>query len=240
MLPGATLARTLARTGVDWICVDCEHGNIADADMHNATHAIASCGVSPIVRVPGKEDWMVKRALDAGAHGVVCPLLKSVQDVKDFVASCKFPPGGTRGFGSMFPLEAFRKADGTPPNAYEYLTQANGTILTIAQIETKEALENVEEIAAIDGLDVLFVGPFDLGNNIGRPLIPTMHDDLRAAIERVRVAAEKAGKWSGFFCGDGQQSKAMAAKGFNMVSVVTDASSLQGYISGQIAAAKGS
>ncbi|KAL7772138.1 hypothetical protein CFE70_002091 [Pyrenophora teres f. teres 0-1] len=97
MLPGTNHSRAIARSGVDWICVDTEHGNINDSQMHEAVTAIAHAGVSPLVRIAANEAWMVKRALDAGAHGVVVPLIYTVDDAKRLVSSTKFPPQGTRG-----------------------------------------------------------------------------------------------------------------------------------------------
>jgi hypothetical protein len=94
MLPGTNHARAIARSGVDWICVDCEHGNINDSQMHEAVTAIAHAGVSPLVRIAANEAWMVKRALDCGAHGVIVPLIYTVDDAKHLVSSAKFPPQG--------------------------------------------------------------------------------------------------------------------------------------------------
>ncbi|KAG0649943.1 2-dehydro-3-deoxyrhamnonate aldolase [Hyphodiscus hymeniophilus] len=160
MIPGSNVSRTLARTGVDWVLIDCEHGNIDGA-------------------------------LDAGAHGVLVPLLYTAEDAKKLVLSAKFPPVGQRGFGSPFPMERFHPDLG----AGDYLQQANEAILTMVQIETKEAVDNVDAIAAVPGIDVLFVGPFDLGNNIGHPIIDgKMHDDLHAAIAKTLKAANAAGK----------------------------------------------
>lgn len=105
MLPGTNHSRAIARSGVDWICVDGEHGNIADNQMHEAVAAIAACGVSPIVRIPANEAWMVKRALDSGAHGICVPLLHTADDAMRLVESAKFPPQGNRGFGSPFPMQ---------------------------------------------------------------------------------------------------------------------------------------
>ncbi|KAE9376958.1 Phosphoenolpyruvate/pyruvate domain-containing protein [Stipitochalara longipes BDJ] len=196
MIPGSNVSRTLARTGVDWVVVDCEHGNMDDAAMHEAVPAIAACRVSPIVRIPDNQSFMVKRALDSGAHGVLVPLLYTVEDAKKLVLSAKFPPQGHRGFGSPFPQERFHPDLGST----DYLQQANDSLLTIVQIETKEALENVDGIAAVPGIDVLFVGPFDLGNNIGHPIINgVMHDGLHAAIAKVLKAANEAGKKAGIF-----------------------------------------
>ncbi|KAL0635767.1 hypothetical protein Q9L58_005300 [Maublancomyces gigas] len=201
LMPGHHHARAIARSGVDWVLVDTEHGSLDDAAMHEAVQAIAGCGVSPLVRIPACEGWMFKRALDAGAHGVMVPLISTAQDARTAVKYSKFPPMGLRGFGSPFPMGAFGIS-----SAVEYLEQANDSLLTIVQIETKEGLENVEEIAAVDGIDVLYVGPFDLGNSIGHPITSdTLHPNLHAAIEKVRDAAVAAGKRSGIYCTDGDQ-----------------------------------
>ncbi|KAL9099240.1 MAG: hypothetical protein Q9163_005231 [Psora crenata] len=158
MLPGSNQARTIARCGFDWICVDTEHGNIDDGAMHEAVAAIAACGVSPIVRIAANEGWMVKRnfrlwiviamvsdvpqgALDSGAHGIIVPLLETAEDAKKLVRSAKFPPMGNRGLGSPFAMGNIGD-----PSMAEYLQQANDSLVTIVQIETKEALENVSAI----------------------------------------------------------------------------------------------
>ncbi|KAI0197567.1 Pyruvate/Phosphoenolpyruvate kinase-like domain-containing protein [Astrocystis sublimbata] len=196
-LPGANVSRVLARTpGVDWVLVDCEHGNIDDAAMHEAVPAIASCGVSPIVRLPDMQGWMIKRALDSGAHGVLIPLLRSAEEAKKIVAAAKFPPQGQRGLGSPFAMERFNPI----PTMTEYLQHANDSLLTIVQIETQEALDSVEEIAAVPGIDVLFIGPFDLGNNIGHPILDgVIKPELERAIDRILAATKKANKKAGFF-----------------------------------------
>ena len=138
MLPGANLARTVARCGFDWICVDTEHGNIDDAAMHESVAAIGACGVSPVVRVAANEAWMIKRVLDAGAHGVMVPWINTAEDARKAVSASKFPPQGIRGFGSPFSMQTF--GDIGP---VEYLQQSNESILTILQIESKEGLANV-------------------------------------------------------------------------------------------------
>jgi 4-hydroxy-2-oxoheptanedioate aldolase len=207
-----------------------------DAAMHEAVPAIAACGVSPIVRIPDNQGFMVKRALDTGAHGILVPLLYTPEDAKNLVRSAKFPPQGNRGFGSPFPQERFHPSLG----AGDYLQQANDAILTMVQIETKEALDNVDAIAAVPGIDVLFVGPFDLGNNIGHPIIDgKMHDDLHAAIAKVLKAANGAGKKAGIFCTSGEQSKGYADDGFHMISVATDMHILPAGVMDSLNKAKG-
>ncbi|KAM7209329.1 Phosphoenolpyruvate/pyruvate domain containing protein [Naviculisporaceae sp. PSN 640] len=178
MLPGANISRILARSGVDWVMVDCEHGNMDDAAMHEAVPAIAALGVSPIVRIPDLQGWMIKKT-------------------KQVVAAAKFPPQGRRGFGSPLAMQNFQPM----PTFTEYLQQANEGTLVMVQIETKEALDAVEEIASL--VDVVFIGPFDLGNNIGHPIINGKIDpELHEAMARILRAAEAAGKKCGIFCSD--------------------------------------
>ncbi|KAI0172182.1 HpcH/HpaI aldolase/citrate lyase family protein [Hypoxylon sp. FL1284] len=235
-LPGQNVSRTLARAGVDWVMVDCEHGNLDDAAMHEAVPAIASCGVSPLVRIPDMQGWMIKRALDAGAHGILIPLLRSAEEARKIVAAAKFPPQGQRGLGSPFAMERFNPV----PTMTEYLQQANETLLTMVQIETREALDAVEEIAAVPGIDVLFIGPFDLGNNIGHPILDgVMQPELGRAIDRILDATNKAGKKCGFFATSGEQAKAYADKGFHMISAALDTTLLQAALGTSLSAARG-
>lgn len=210
---------------------------VADGAMHEAVPAIASMGVSPIVRIADNQGWMVKRALDCGAHGILVPLLYTVEDAEKLVRSAKFPPVGQRGFGSPYAPQRF----GASLGSSEYLQQANDALLTMVQIETKEALENVDAIAAVPGIDLLFVGPFDLGNNIGHPIIDgMMHDNLHAAIAKVLKAANKAGKKAGIFCTSGEQAKGYADEGFHMISVATDMFVLPAGVTAALKTVKGS
>jgi len=238
MLPGSNVSRAIAQQGFDWVCVDCEHGNLADAQMHEAVSAVASCGVSPLVRIPDNQGWMVKRALDSGAHGIVVPLLYTADDARRLVQSAKFPPLGQRGYGSPFSQGAFDLRGNL--SGLEYMQQANDGLVTIVQIETKEALENVDAIAAVNGIDVLFIGPFDLGNNIGFPVTGEFAPELNAAIEKIRKAAMAAGKKAGMFCLSGEQARHYADQGFHMISVVADMAALPTFMSISLQKAKGS
>ncbi|MCJ1300850.1 hypothetical protein MMC08_003649 [Hypocenomyce scalaris] len=207
----------------------------SDAAMHESVAAIAGCGVSPIVRIAANEGWMVKRALDSGAHGIIVPLLYTAEDAIKLVKSAKFPPVGHRGFGSPFPMEKF-----SGQTTQEYLQQANNSLLTIVQIETKEALQSVDAIAKVPGIDVLFVGPFDLGNNIGHPILDgVMHDELKEAIAKILQAAKDNGKGSGIYCTSGDQARECADQGFQMVSVAADMIALPAYLTSALASAKG-
>ncbi|EEU45769.1 uncharacterized protein NECHADRAFT_80963 [Fusarium vanettenii 77-13-4] len=189
MLPGANISRLLARSGVDWVLIDCEHGNIDDGAMHDSVPAVAALGVSPLVRVADMQGWMVKRALDSGAHG---------------------------------------------------LYQANDALVTIIQIETHEALESVEEIVAVDGIDALFIGPFDLGNNLGYPIQKGIIGPvLKEALARILAATRRAGKKCGIYCKDAQKTREFAAQGYDMLVAATDYMALQAAVNGEVSLAKG-
>ncbi|RYP49972.1 hypothetical protein DL768_004407 [Monosporascus sp. mg162] len=206
-LPGANVSRALARTpGVDWVMVDCEHGNMDGA-------------------------------LDAGAHGILVPLLRSAEDAKKIVAAAKFPPWGQRGFGSPFAMERFSPI----PSMTEYLQHANESLLTMVQIETQEALDAVDEIARVPGVDVLMIGPFDLGNNIGHPILDgVIKPELQQAMDRILAATKKAGKKAGFFATSPEQARESAEKGFDMISVALDVTHLQASLALSLSVAKGS
>ncbi|KAL7621983.1 hypothetical protein AAE478_007484 [Parahypoxylon ruwenzoriense] len=236
MLPGANISRLLARSGVDWVLIDCEHGNIDDGEMHDAVPAIAAVGVSPLVRLADMQGWVVKRALDSGAHGILVPLVRTVEEARQLVQDAKFPPKGRRGFGSLLALERF-----TPnPTLTEYLYQANDALVTIIQIETKEAFDSVEDIAAVDGVDALFIGPFDLGNNIGHPIQKgVIGPELKNAMTRILTATRKAGKKCGVYCKDAQQAKEFADQGYDMLVAVTDFTALQHAVQEDLGAARG-
>ena len=125
----------------------------------------------------------------------------------------KFPPAGVRGFGSPFAMYRFGLQSNT-----EYLQQANDGIVIVAQIETRQALDNVAAIAKVPGIDVLLVGPFDLGNNIGHPILDgTMSSKLKDAIELIRRTANENGKRAGIYATSGEQARAYAEQGFHMV-----------------------
>ncbi|KAI4660291.1 uncharacterized protein J4E78_004992 [Alternaria triticimaculans] len=235
MLPGTNHARAIARSGVDWICVDTEHGNINDSQMHEAVTAIAHAGVSPLVRIAANEPWMVKRALDSGAHGVIVPLIYTVDDAKKLVSSAKFPPEGTRGFGSPLPTQCFSNE----PLTY-YLRHANTSLLTIVQIETASALACCREIAALPGVDCLLIGPFDLGNNIGHPILtPQMDKELEEAIETIKEAAHAEGKKVAMYCNSGEDARGYVERGFDMVSVLTDQMGITGAFERSLGVASG-
>ncbi|CAH0037078.1 unnamed protein product [Clonostachys rhizophaga] len=174
---------------IDWILVDQEHGNISDDSMHAIVAAAAACGVSPVVRVMEGQRWMIKRALDAGAHGILVPMLDTAEEARKVVEYSKYPPLGRRGIRA--PARGGQHPHGGPIKqltGLEYLAQANSSLVIAVQIETMKGLRNVKEIAEVPGIDVLFIGPFDLGLNIGHPVPASgeMAQELVDAINKAR------------------------------------------------------
>lgn len=147
-LPSSRTAQIIAATGIDGIIIDCEHGNIGDNEMHDAITGISSQGVSPLVRIRGAHADLIKRALDAGAHGIVVPMIHTAADAHAVVENAKFPPQGVRGQGSAFPGYSLGLDIST------YVKQANETLITCVQIESRTGVENVDAICAVPGVGI--------------------------------------------------------------------------------------
>ncbi|MFV0278035.1 MAG: HpcH/HpaI aldolase family protein, partial [Parahaliea sp.] len=157
-LPDIHLAETLARMEIDWLCFDLQHGLMDYSDLLRLLPAITGLPVTPLVRVAANQPEQIGKVLDAGAQGVIVPMVNTAEEALRAVAACRFPPDGHRSCGPM--RDAMIEG-------FEYLATANQQIACIAMIETKEGLGNVEAIAAVPGLDALFVGPMDLSYGLG-------------------------------------------------------------------------
>ncbi|KAB8207719.1 Pyruvate/Phosphoenolpyruvate kinase-like domain-containing protein [Aspergillus parasiticus] len=238
-VPSAPVARTILRAATaspveafSWVLVDAEHGLITDRDYYDLTTAIAAEGASPIIRVPWQEEWMIKRALDSGAHGILTPMCHSVEDARRIVRYCKYPPVGCRGYGPLYAPHAF---PGVQAGA-QYDDNADQNLLVMVQIESRSGLDSVEEIAKVEGLDVLLIGPFDLAKQIG---VVRGGDEHTAAIDRILKAAKAAGKKAAIFCTSGEQAREYAEQGFDMVSVITDQGAMGNAMVQSLSAAQG-
>lgn len=188
---------------------------------------------------------MIKRALDAGAHGIIVPLLETVEDAKNVVKYSKFPPKGNRGLGSALSMEKFisgKTGDVTEVPMSDYFRDSNSSTLVIVQIETASALKQVKEIAGVEGVDVLLIGPNDLGNSIGHPMILNggKHaPELTEAIGTIHKAAQDAGKKSAIYMASGEDAKQYADMGFNMINCANDIAILKKYVSQHAGIANG-
>lgn len=222
-IPSVRQAQIVSLTGVDGIILDGEHGHIGDDAMHNSVAAVASLGVSPIIRVRGPSHDILKRALDTGAHGIMVPQVNNADEARQVVASAKFPPQGVRGQGSAFPAIAHGLT--TP----EYMKSANETIITMIQIETVAGVENVDEICAVEGVDLVFIGPNDLAQSL-LGYVPARGDEpeFLAAIDKIIAAGRKHGKWVGRMVNNGAAAKE-ARDRYDTVAITGDTKAIQNW-----------
>lgn len=216
-------ARVMARLGFDWLVVDMEHSAQSPILMADMVATIADAGTcAPIVRVPSNSVEWFKWALDAGAWGVVVPMVNSRAEAQRAVEFSKYPPLGNRSIGGIFGPYGFGTTDWP-----RYAQVANDEIIMIIQIESAQALQNLDEILAVPGIDVAFVGPNDLHAQLG--LVPSSDGAEPAfveALERVSVAAKKHHVALGIFSSDGKAAAVRVRQGFQMISVTTDAGSM--------------
>jgi 4-hydroxy-2-oxoheptanedioate aldolase len=222
-LPGVPQARLLARAGFDWIAIDAEHSHLDLSTLAATIGAIADAGsCAPLVRLPSNSVEWFKWALDAGAWGVIVPMVNTPAEAAQAVAWCNYPPAGMRSMGGALAPLGFAAA-----NWPEYYAAANAEILVAVQIESAAALQQLDAIIGMPGVDVAFVGPNDLHAQIGLP--PSSEGaepEFCAALNQVIAAARRHQRALGIFCNNGAAARARVAEGFQMVNVATDAALL--------------
>ena len=192
----AIVPPVLKQNGFDFMLIDTEHGCFNPAEVANLIQLGKRAELCPLVRVPSPDRAEIKRVLDAGAEGVMIPMSASLDDVRETVANSKYPPIGQRGAHLLRPHTDYV----APADAGEFMQEANDNLLTIVQIETEAALELCEEIAAMEGVDMLYVGPSDLSIALGHPMKGD-HPDVLNAVERVGKACRAGGKIAGSHLG---------------------------------------
>lgn len=218
ILPGAVVAEALARTDFDACLIDMQHGLADFADVLAMMTAIHKAGKPAMVRPPLGDEGLAAKVLDAGAAAVIIPMINTADEARALVETTKYPPLGGRSWGPYLAQAA------SGLSTADYLAQANGLFKTIAMIETAEAVENVEAIAATEGIDGLFVGPNDLCISLTGGEAPDFrHPKLEAALAVIVKAAEAAGKVPGIFAPGPDLALDYAAQGFRLISVGTDA-----------------
>jgi len=199
---------------LDWFVFDMEHSAISIETVVHMTQVLNGSSATPIVRVGQIDQAVCKAVLDAGAHGVVVPLVNTPEEAERVVKFCKYPPMGVRGLAGS-------KAADYGLTLGMYLRTANDETLVIAQIETPEALENVDGILANDGVDVAFVGPSDLTLTLGF-LDDRSNPKVAEAMLKVVKAAEAAGKAAGIMVATVDEAKQAVQRGFRFISLGSD------------------
>jgi len=228
-------AETLGRDGFPAVVLDIQHGLWDTASLIVGIGAVHHAGSTPVVRVPLNDFASVSRALDFGAEAIIAPMINSASDARAFAAAAKFPPLGERSWG---PQRAMALQGRTV--ATDYLREANEGTLTLAMIETPTALNNVDDIAQTDGIDALFIGPYDLSTSLSRGTAQDVTaPEVERAIDNICAAAVKAGKIPGIYCRDAERALAMAKRGFKFLTIGSDHGFLRAGIAEQVKAVKG-
>jgi 4-hydroxy-2-oxoheptanedioate aldolase len=234
-LAAPIVAETIAREGFAAVAIDQQHGLWDTAGAAAAIAAVRAGGAAPLVRIPLGAFAAASRALDFGAEGVIAPMINSAADARAFVAATKFPPLGERSWG---PMRAMVLAGIADPKLY--LRAANAATVTLAMIETRSAIDNLDAIAATPGIDVLFVGPSDLSIALsdGAELDPHSKT-VEQALDRVVAAARAAGKIAGLYCANAERALAGAKRGFRFLAVGSDLGFLRAGTAAQLKVLKG-
>jgi 2-dehydro-3-deoxyglucarate aldolase/4-hydroxy-2-oxoheptanedioate aldolase len=214
--PSTGIGRLAAEAGAEYIIYDMEHTGWSIETIRGLIATTRAANAIPMVRVPATEYHLISRPLDVGAMGIMVPMVESAEQAQKLVTSARYPPLGRRG-------AAFGVAhdDYTGGDIIAKMQSANDEVLLMAQIETEHGLENVDAIAAVDGIDILWIGHFDLTNFMGIPGQFTSNTFLDA-VKRVIAACEKHGKVAGIMVGDTATGQAMLDQGFRAVAYSGD------------------
>ncbi len=214
-IPSTVSAETMAQQGWDSLTIDMQHGLVDYTNAMPMMQVISATEVVPLARVNWNEPGQIMKILDAGCYGIICPMVSNRKEAERFVQACKYPPDGYRSFGPMRGL-----IYGGP----DYGDRANDEILKMAMIETKEALENLDEIMSVPGLDGIYIGPADLSLAIGEKPGFDKGEDTKAYSEILRILehAKKNNIFAGIHNGSTDYAKKMIEKGFQFVTVGAD------------------
>ncbi len=230
-IPSTFSAEIVAHAGFDCLTIDLQHGLIDYQSAVPMLQTIATTAVTPLARVPWNDPGVIMKLLDAGCYGIICPMVNSAEEARRFVGACRYPPDGIRSYG---PKRAMLYAGD------DYAEAANDTIVAIAMIETADGLANVDAIAALPGIDALYIGPADLSLALGRTQRTDQTDPVMVeALDAILAAAKRHGKVAGLHTATPAYAAAMIDKGFQLVTISTDAGFLEAEARRVVAATRG-
>lgn len=204
-----------AAAGFDWVLLDMEHGLGDESKILSMIRCLDATGTAPIVRIPALREEYIKHVLDYGAAGIMCPMVRSVEDVHELLACMRYSPQGRRG------LIAGSRASRYGEDFTTYFERANSELLCVVQIETEAALEKVDAIAAVDGVDVLFLGHSDMSLALGCHG-DYGHDSMVTAEQNILRAALKHEKTAGMLLKHGMDEGSYVKRGFHFMAVGSD------------------
>jgi 4-hydroxy-2-oxoheptanedioate aldolase len=229
-LPEPLVCEAIAREGFSAVTLDMQHGMWDTASALAAIAAVHLAGAAPIVRVPLWENATVSRMLDFGAEAIIAPMINGPAEAQGFVQVAKYPPLGERSIGAHRAGMLARV-----PDQKLYIADANEQTITFAMIETRAALDNLDAIAGMPGIDSLFVGPSDLSCSLSNGASMDSHSpEVEAALERVLKACDKHKKIPGLYCRDADRAVAKAKQGFRFLTVASDLAFLRAGTAAQL------
>jgi 4-hydroxy-2-oxoheptanedioate aldolase len=220
MLNSSNAVEGLGWSGFDWLLIDCEHSPVELSDVINHLRILETTPTVPIVRLTLNDPLLIKRHLDAGVGSFMLPFVQTAEEARSAVSQMRYPPHGVRGMAMMHRASRYG-------SAADYLRSAESSLFLIAQIETKQALSNMDEILAVDGVDAVFFGPSDLSASLGQPgqaggdMVTSV---ITGALGRVRAS----GKYAGVLAVNDVQAHIFLEAGFDFVSVANDCALLFG------------
>ena len=214
-IPNGFSAETMAQAGWDSVTVDMQHGVQDYLSMVTCFQAMQAHPVLPMVRVPWLEPGIIGKVLDAGAYGVICPMVNTAEQAAALVSYCRYPPAGARSNG---PIRA-----GIYGVSTGYQKTANEEIVCIPMIETREAVANLPAILDVPGVDAVYIGPSDLGFSHGLiPILDREEPEMLAIFEKVVAETAKRGRTAGIHCGSTAYAKRAIGMGFKLVTIGSD------------------
>ena len=213
-LPSPEIAEMVSSCGFDWLFMDGEHGNLSTLDWQRMLQAVAGRSAA-IIRVASISEREIKKVLDIGADGIIAPQVNTAEEARHVVACCKYPPRGIRGVG-------LARAQGYGSYFSDYVKSANTSTAVIIQAEHIDAVESIDEIVQVDGIDAVFIGPYDLSASMGL-MGQVDHPDVVAAIDRVGQACQQRGLALGYFATTAEPVQAYIDKGYHLICAGVDA-----------------
>lgn len=213
-LPCPVTAEIMSLHDYDSLTIDLQHGLVDYQTALSMLQAMTASGITAMARVPWNEPGIIMKLLDAGCLGIICPMVNTAKDAEDFVGAMRYAPNGYRSSG---PTRA------AMVHGSNYFHEADATLISFAMIETLEALENVEEICAIDGLTGVYIGPSDLSISMGHnPGLDRQEPDVDQAIGKILATAKKHGKRAGIHCSSPEYLKSAYQRGFSFATSLSD------------------
>lgn len=222
------VAEAIACCGFDWAVIDAEHSPLDMMPLVQMLQAFSASATQPVVRVPWNDTVLIKRILDAGAATILVPFVESGEQARHAVAATRYAPEGVRGMAGLSRASRF----GATPDYFRTANQRQGVIV---QLETPKALEQLEEIAAVDGIDALFIGPVDLSGSMGH-YGNAQHPEVQAALREAVKRCHAAGKPMGTMAGTIELAKDYMAAGFDFVALASDLTFVVGQARAAVAA----